>query len=386
MKFLHLSDLHLGKRVYGYSMLDDQRVILEQIIGIATQQQVDAVLIAGDIYDKTVPPAEAVQLFDWFFTTLCRQQIIVLAISGNHDSGERLNFGHMLLAKQGMHLAGTYDNVLESVTLCDSDGCQVQFHLLPWLRPIELNEQLKLEQSTQQCAIQAVLAQANWEQSARHVLLAHTFVTVGGELPVQSDSEIVPVGGVDAVDVAVFDKYDYVALGHLHRPQRLGRDSVRYAGSPLKYSFSEAKYAKSVPLVTIHTEGTPEITLMPLIPQHDLREIRGRLEDVISDFTVYEGALDDYIRVILTDEEELYDPQSALKAVYPNLMRLDFDNSRVRAADVEGLTQEDVAQQMTMAELFAQFFAEQNGKEMTAWQTEQLLEICRRMEESNEAN
>lgn len=386
MKFLHLSDLHLGKRVYGYSMLEDQRVILEQIVLLAKEKQVDAVLIAGDIYDKTVPPGEAVRLFDWFFTALCREQITVLAISGNHDSGERLDFGRTLLAQQGMHLAGTYDSVLEAVTLCDGDGCRVQFHLLPWLRPMELRERLQLEQSSQQCAVQAVLEQADWEEHARHVLLAHTFVTVGGELPAQSDSEIVPVGGVDAVDAALFDRYDYAALGHIHRPQRLGRDCVRYAGSPLKYSFSEAKYAKSVPLVTIHTEGEPEITLLPLVPRHDLREIRGRLEDVISETTVQAGEPEDYIRVILTDEEELYDPQGALKAVYPNLMRLDFDNSRTRTAESEGLTQEDAVQQMTTAELFAQFFAEQNGKEMTPWQTGRLLDICRRMEESNEAD
>lgn len=386
MKFLHLSDLHLGKRVYGYSMLDDQRVILEQMIQLAKQQQVDAVLIAGDIYDKTVPPSEAVRLFDWFFTVLCREQITVLAISGNHDSGDRLNFGRTLLAQQGMHLAGTYDNILETVTLCDEDGCQVQFHLLPWLRPMELRDTLQLEQSSQQCAIQAVFKQADWAEQARHVLLAHTFVTVGGELPAQSDSEIVPVGGVDAVDAALFDRYDYVALGHIHRPQRLGRECVRYAGSPLKYSFSEARYAKSVPLVTIHTEGEVEIDLLPLKPQHDLREIRGKLKDVIADTTIQAGDPTDYIRVILTDEEELYDPQGALKAVYPNLMRLDFDNSRTRASDTEGMTQEDTVQQLTIAELFAQFFAEQNGKDMTAWQTDRLMELCRRMEESNEAD
>ncbi|MCD8356801.1 MAG: exonuclease SbcCD subunit D [Clostridia bacterium] len=386
MKFLHLGDLHLGKRVYGYSMIEDQRVVLEQIVQMAREQQVDAVLIAGDIYDKTVPSGEAVSLFDSFFTALCAEKITVLAISGNHDSGERLDFGRTLLAQQGMHLAGTFDSEVEAVTLCDADGCQVQFHLLPWLRPMELKEKLKLEKSNQQCAVQAVLERAQWDEHARHVLLAHTFVTVGGELPAQSESEIIPIGGVDAVDVALFDRYDYAALGHIHRPQRLGRDSVRYSGSPLKYSFSEARYAKSVPLVTIHTAGEPEIELLPLKPRHDLREIRGRLEDVTSELAVQAGEAEDYIRIILTDEEELYDPQGALKAVYPNLMRLDFDNTRTRAADSEGLQKEDAVRQLTAAQLFAQFFAEQNGKEMTQWQEDRIADICRRMEDDNEAD
>lgn len=386
MKFLHLGDLHLGKRVYGYSMLEDQRVILEQIVQMAETKQVDAVLLAGDIYDKAVPPGEAVRLFDSFFTALCAKNIAVLAISGNHDSGERLNFGRTLLAQQGMHLAGSFDGILETVTLCDAQGCRIQFHLLPWLHPMEWKEKLKLEKSSQQCAVQAVLEQADWDDTVRHVLLAHTFVTVGGELPAQSESEIIPVGGVDAVDAALFERYDYVALGHIHRPQRLGRECVRYSGSPLKYSFSEARYSKSVPLVTIHTDGGPEIELLPLKPKRDLREIRGKLEDVLSEQTVQAGDPEDYIRVILTDEEELYDPQGALKEVYPNLMRLDFDNTRTRTEDTDGLQQEDVTKQMTPAELFAQFFIEQNGKEMTEWQQSMLDSICRRMEGADEAD
>lgn len=386
MKFLHLGDLHLGKRVYGYSMLEDQRVILGQIVQMASEQQVDAVVIAGDIYDKAVPPGEAVSLFDSFFTALCAQEIAVLAISGNHDSGERLDFGRTLLAQQGMHLAGSFDGVLQSVTLCDATGCRVQFHLLPWLHPMELKEKLNLEKSTQQCAVQAALDQADWEKDARHVLLAHTFVTVGGELPAQSESEIIPVGGVDAVDAALFERYDYTALGHIHRPQQLGRACVRYAGSPLKYSFSEARYPKSVPLVTIHAEGEPDIVLLPLQPRHDLREIRGSLEDVLSEQTVQAGDCEDYIRVILTDEEELYDPQGALKAVYPNLMRLDFDNARTRSDDAEGLQREAAAKQLTPAELFMQFFAEQNGKDLTEWQLGMLQDICCRVEEEDEAD
>lgn len=386
MKFLHLGDLHLGKRVYGYSMLDDQRFALEQVVRMAAQHQADAVVIAGDIYDKTVPSGEAVSLFDSFFTQLCEQNITVLAVSGNHDSGERLDFGRTLLSQQGMHLVGTLEETVASITLTDKQNCRVQFHLLPWLRPMEWREKWKLEESTQQCVMQEALKRAEWEQQARHVLIAHTFVTVGGTMPEQSDSEILPVGGVDAVDAALFDAYDYVALGHIHRPQRLGRDSVRYCGSLLKYSFSEARYPKSVPLVTLGEAGEAEITLLPLIPKHDLREIRGNLQDVISDLVRQAGDPEDYLRVILTDDEELYDPQAALRAVYSNLMRLDFDNIRTQTADAEGLQREEAAQQLTPVQLFEQFFAEQNGKQMTDWQKQQLARIGREMEDSDEAD
>ncbi|HBI64014.1 MAG TPA: exonuclease sbcCD subunit D, partial [Clostridiales bacterium] len=207
MKFLHLSDLHLGKRVHGFSMLEDQRFVLEQIVQMAKQQRADAVVIAGDIYDKSIPPAEAVGLFDSFFTSLGAAGIPVLAISGNHDAGDRLNFGQRLLARQGVHLSGTFDGCVQAVTLRDADGCAVQFHLLPWLRPSELRERLGLAESTQQCAVQAALEQLEWDAQARHVLLAHAFVTVGGALPEQSESEVVPVGGLDAVDVALFDRF-----------------------------------------------------------------------------------------------------------------------------------------------------------------------------------
>lgn len=386
MKFLHLGDLHLGKRVYGYSMLEDQCAVLKQVVQMAQMHQVDAVVIAGDIYDKPVPPGEAVGLFDSFFTALCRQGITVLAISGNHDSGIRLNFGKSLLARQGMYLCGTLADTVQAVTLCDADGCTVQFHLLPWLHPMELREKFGLQSCSQQCAFEAVLNQLEWGANMRHVLIAHAFVTVGGALPEQSESEIIPVGGLDAVDAALFDRFDYTALGHIHRPQRLGRDNVRYAGSLLKYSFSEARYPKSVPLVTIHTDGEPKIKLLPLYPPHEMREIRGKLEDVISDLAVHAGNTEDYIHVILTDEEELYDPQRVLKKVYPNLMRLDFDNARTRAVDIENSPERELVHKKSCVQLLAQLFKEQNGKEMSAWQYETAQEIFSKMERIDETD
>ncbi len=383
MKFLHLGDLHLGKRVHGFSMLEDQRAVLEQVIQMAAARQVDAVVIAGDIYDKTVPPGEAVGLFDSFFTSLCREGIRVLAISGNHDSGQRLNFGQTLLADSGLTLAGTFDGAVKTVTLDDACG-GVQFALVPWLHPMELRETLSLSESTQQCAMQAALDAMPWDEGVRHVLVAHAFATVGGALPAQSDSEIIPVGGLDAVDVGLFDRFDYVALGHIHRPQRLGRDSVRYAGSPLKYSFSEARYPKSVPLVTLDADGT-HVELLPLTPLHEMREVRGTLADVTSPLVVQAGDPEDYIRAILTDEDELFDAQGALKAVYPNLMRLDFDNARTRADDAPGM-EEELERQPSVQELFAQFFEAQNGKPLTAWQQAVLTDIFAEMEEADETD
>lgn len=384
MKFLHLGDLHLGKRVHGFSMLEDQRAVLGQIIQMATARQVDAVVIAGDIYDKTIPPGEAVGLFDSFFTSLCRAGIHVLAVSGNHDSGQRLNFGQTLLADSGLTLTGTFDGAVKTVTLDDACG-GVQFALVPWLRPMELHEVLSLSESTQQCAMQAVLDGMPWDDGVRHVLVAHAFATVGGALPAQSDSEIIPVGGLDAVDVGLFDRFDYVALGHIHRPQRLGRDSVRYAGSPLKYSFSEARYPKSVPLVTMDADGT-HVELLPLTPVHEMREVRGTLADVTSPLVVQAGDPEDYIRVILTDEDELFDAQGALKAVYPNLMRLDFDNARTRADDAAVLEEEQLEQQPSTQELFAQFFEVQNGKPLSTWQQAVLADIFADMEDADETD
>ena len=378
MKFLHLGDLHLGKRVHGFSMCSDQKFALEQIIQMAVTNQVDAVVIAGDIYDKTIPSGEAVGLFDSFFTKLCSAGVCVLAVSGNHDSGERLNFGTKLLEQSGFTLVGTFDGTVKTVSLSDEYG-EVKFHLLPWIRPMEWKEQLQLTKCTQQCAMEQVLKMIP-QTDTRQVLVAHTFVTAGGILPEQSDSEIVPVGGLDAVDAALFERFDYTALGHLHRPQKIGSPNIRYSGSLLKYSFSEARYPKSVPLVemTDHVE----IQLLPLTPLHEMREIRGRLDDVTSPLVVQSGDCEDYLRVTLTNDEELFDAQSALKAVYPNLMQLDFDNTRTRTADSIGMTDETIVQRLSVEQLFAQFFEEQNGKPMTEWQIETIAALCSRLEES----
>lgn len=362
MKFLHLADLHIGKRVHGFSMLEDQAHILRQIHSMALEHQVDAVLIAGDLYDKTIPVCEAVGLFDSFLTSLHDSGIAVLAISGNHDSPERLDFGGRLLEESRVWISGAFRTPLTQVTLSDAFG-PVRFTFLPYLKPAAAASAFALHERTSQCAVQTVLSAAHIDPSERNVLIAHQFVTAGGTMPERSESEVIPVGGLDAVDASVFDAFDYTALGHIHRPQRIARETVRYAGSPLKYSFSEARYPKSVPLVTMGEKGTVDITLLPLTPLHEMRELRGTFAEMLSEETVHSGDPDDYLHITLTDDDELVDVFSRLQHTYPNLMKLDFDNRRTQATDL--VYQTERVKERSIAEQFADFFEQMNGKPMT---------------------
>lgn len=382
MKFLHLADLHIGKRVHGFSMLEDQGDILRQICALAAEHAVDAVLISGDVYDKTVPVCEAVGLFDSFLTSLREMDICVLVISGNHDSPERLDFASRLLEKQGVSIAGVFHNPLPCVTMQDEYG-PVHFWLFPFTRPAVVAGSVELEEHTSQCAVQRVLEQQALCAEERNVLLGHVFAVAGDSLPEQSDSEVIPVGGLDTVDTALFDAFDYVALGHLHRAQRVGRDTVRYAGSPLSYSFSEARFPKSVPLVTMREKGAVDIQLLPLSPRHVMRELRGRLEDMISDLVVRSGDPEDYLHITLTDEEELFDAIGTLTRVYPNLMKLDFDNAKSQAGELS--EPEQGVRPPSLLEQFAAFFEQVNGKQLNEQQQEWIAALCGE-EETDEAD
>ena len=322
MKFLHISDLHLGKQLAEYSLLDDQRYILRQILDIAAERQPDAVIVAGDLYDKPVPPAEAVTVLDWFITSLTEMQIPLLMISGNHDSPERLDFGSGLFEEKGVYLVGQFNGAPKKVTLGEP-GDQADFYLLPFIRPGNVrpffpDEEIKSYDDAMRC----IMENLTLSKDVPSVLVAHQFVTAGGVSPERSESEIISLGGTDNVDVSNFIAFQYVALGHIHRPQRLTRDSVRYAGSPLKYSFSEAEYDKSVVLVTLNGMEEPTIELIPLEPVRDLRRIRGPLEKLLSDEVVSASNREDYLHVTLTDTEPVADPLYRLRQVYPNIMRL----------------------------------------------------------------
>lgn len=359
MKLLHLSDLHLGKRVNEFSMLEDQKYILNQILQIVINEQVNTVLIAGDVYDKSVPSAQAVTLFDDFLTRLEALECTVLLIAGNHDSPERLAFGAHLLQKSRVYLSPVFDGRLTSCTLNDEYG-ELDVWLMPFLKPSVVRPFYPEDTiESYQDAAAVVLRSNPPHQGRRSILVAHQFVTgakTGG-------SEELSVGGAENIDAALFAAYDYVALGHIHSPQRVGRETVRYCGSPLKYSLSEARGTKSVTLITFNQPGEIDIKLCPLTPLHDLRTIRGTYDEVTAR-TFYEGtATDDYLHITLTDETEVLDAVGKLRSIYPNVMRVDYDNTRTRAG--ASMPEAAVQDEATPMELFCRFFEWQNEKPLT---------------------
>lgn len=373
MKFIHLSDLHLGKRVNEYSMLEDQKYILTKVIHIIDEENPDGVLIAGDIYDKTVPGAEAVQLFDDFLYRLSERKLQVFVISGNHDSPERLAFGGRLMDRSGVHLSPVYDGTVSCVDLEDAYG-KVHVYMLPFLKPSHVRRfypEENIETYTE--AVRTALLNMPAEPAERNVLLTHQFVT-GAE---RSESEELSVGGSDHVDASVFQGFDYVALGHIHGPQNAGTDYIRYCGTPLKYSFSEAGHQKSVTIVELGEKGSLSVRTASLKPRHDLRKIRGTYMELTAR-SFYEGApVDDYLHVTLTDEEDVPDAAGRLRVIYPNLMKLDYDNERTRA-HIQ-ITDVEAADRKTPLELFMEFYEKQNGQPMKKEQKEFSMELIRKI-------
>lgn len=377
MKFLHISDLHIGKRVNEFPMIEDQTYILNRILDIADTEQADGVIIAGDIYDKTVPSAEAVQVFDWFLTGLAGQGRKVFSISGNHDSAERIAFGAKLMSRSEVFVSPVYDGTAAKITLEDPYG-RLCIHLLPFLKPAAVRHALEGKTDADmperyQEAVKMAVDRMEVDPSVRNILVAHQFVTGAG----RCESEEVTVGGIDNVDADVFHAFDYVALGHIHSPQSIGRDTVRYCGTPLKYSFSEAKQEKSVTVVELKEKGSLTIDTIPLVPLRDMREIRGSYLEVTAR-PFYEGTnTQDYVKITLTDEDDIPDGMQKLRIIYPNLMRLEYDNSRTRqsreigaAADVE---------QKSELELFQEFYELQNNTAMSERQREYVVRLLERV-------
>ena len=377
MKFIHLSDLHLGKRVNEISMTDDQSYILTQIIDIINAEHPDAVVIAGDVYDKSVPPAEAVTLFDGFLCRLAERKLPVLIISGNHDSPERLAFGGRLMEGAGIHLSPVYDGKVEPVTLSDSRG-DVHFWLLPFVKPAHVKRYFPdagIESYTD--AIRAAIEYMDLDFTGRNVLVTHQFVTGGATC----ESEEISVGGSDNVDADLFGGFDYVALGHLHGPQNIGSNRVRYCGTPLKYSFSEAGHHKSVTVVELGEKGSLHLQTIPLNPRHDLREIRGTFAE-LTDKSFYQGtAVEDYLHIILTDEEDVPEAVGQLRVIYPNLMKLSYDNTRTRTNRVIDAA-EDVKRKSPL-ELFEELYEIQNNQPMSEVQRAFARELIESIREGN---
>ncbi len=359
MKLVHLSDLHLGKRVNEFNMIEDQTFILRQIMDVIRQEAPDAVLIAGDVYDKPVPSTEAVQLFDDFLCRLAEREVPVFIISGNHDSPDRIAFAARLIARSGVYLSPVYSGAVEPITLRDAFG-EVNIYMLPFIKPAHVRRFFPDERiDSYSDALRIAVNSLGMDTGVRNVLLTHQFVT-GAE---RSESEEISVGGADNVDAGVFDGIDYVALGHLHAPQNVGSPRIRYCGTPLKYSFSEAAQEKSVTVAELGPKGSLTVRTVPLLPRRDLREIRGTYMELTARDNYAGTNTDDYMHITLTDEDDIPDAIGKLRVIYPNLMRIDYDNRRTRAGGAVGAA-EDV-ERKTPLELFRELFEKQNNTQMS---------------------
>ena len=376
MKILHISDLHIGKSLGSFSLSNEQRHVFAQIIDCVKTEKPSAILIAGDIYDRAVPSVEAVRIFDDFLTELAEENIAVMIISGNHDSPERLNYAGRLLAHKNIFICGTFDGTPHKVVLQDEYG-NVNFWLMPFIKPLSVRNFFKdlQDPDSYEEAYGAALAAAEIDYSARNVLIAHQFFTKAGFNPERSESEINPIGGLDAINPSLIEKFDYAALGHLHGSQKAGAENIRYAGSPLKYSFSECHQKKSLILAELKEKGLLEIQTRELRPLLDMREIKGELEELISEKVASLADRNDYLRVILTDEKEIIDPLGQIRSVYPNAIYLDFENSRSRVNIAEINADAKKIEKLSPYDLFSEFFLEMQGATMTLEQEKIIREL-----------
>ena len=370
MKILHLSDLHLGKRVNEFSMLEDQEYILTKIIHIIDEQAPEVILIAGDVYDKAVPSAEAVELFDNFLVRLSKRNLKVFVISGNHDSAERIAFGGRLMDKSGIYMSPVYNGIIEPITLTDEFG-NMKVYMLPFVKPSNVRRFCPdQEVTTYTEAVKAAIENMKIDSSERNILITHQFVTGA----MRTESEDISVGGTDNVDASVFEGFDYVALGHIHRAQKCGSEYVRYSGTPLKYSFSEANDVKSVTMIDMKEKGNIELSFIPLTPKRDLVEIKGSYNELTLK-SFYEGTSygEDYMHITLTDEEDVPDVLTKLRVIYKNIMKLDYDNLRTRhSAEIRGAV--DVTKKSPL-EHFGEFYEQQNGQAMSEEQVQFMADM-----------
>lgn len=379
MKLMHLSDLHLGKRLNEFSLLDDQSYILDEILRIAEEQKPDAATIAGDIYDKSMPSAEAVALFDSFISRLAKLVTPIFVISGNHDSAERIAFGSSLMQTAGVYLSPVYSGSCEPVKVKDEFG-SVNVYMLPFIRPSDVRRCFPDDDA--ECfenfdsAFKAAVAHLNVNESERNVIIAHQFITGAAS----GGSESVSVGGLDNISAEVFAPFDYAALGHIHSRQNITSERVRYCGTPLKYSFSEAHDEKTVTFANIGKKGDLVLEEVPLRPLRDLREIKGTYLE-ITDRNFYDKFnREDYIHVTLTDENDIPEAIGRLRAVYPNIMKLDYDNTRTR----ENRTVSDLSEetQRSPSELFAEFYRTCNNSALSPEQEEYINGVIREIWDS----
>ena len=366
MKFAHISDLHLGKRIHQFSMIEDQKYILEKIVEIVKEEKVDGILLAGDIYDKIYPSAEAVALFDSFLVHLAKEEIRIFVISGNHDSPERIAFLGELTKKAGVHLSQVYNGKIDAIDMEDEFG-KVHIYLMPFIKPVHVRHFFPEEKILNYTdAMEVVIRNMNLNTEDRNILVAHQFVTGAG----RSDSEEISVGGLDNVEVDVFEDFDYVALGHIHRPQNMGSCKVRYSGTPLKYSFSEWQDEKSITIIQLGEKDDLDIKVIPLIPRQDMVKIRGTFLEVMNPVNFPKLEVNSYLHITLLDEMDIPDAFNRLTSVYPNLMQMEYDNLRTR--ERRNLQVRKEVARISPLDIFAGLYETMNNQPMSEVQREYL--------------
>ena len=371
MKILHLADLHFGKILQEQSLIEDQEYILKEIINIIKEKEIKALLISGDIYDRSVPPTEAVNLLDNFLKILIKDlKIKVFIISGNHDSKDRLGFGNKIFEDEGLYIESKYNGRLKKVRLEDEYG-PLNIYMLPFIKPVEVKKFFEDDlENNYDLAINKIIEKEEIDKSERNIIMVHQFVTAGNVKPERTESEVLSLGGIENVDVSNFKSFDYVAIGHVHRPQKIGRDTARYAGTILKYSFSEINHNKSIPIIDIKEKGNITINLLPLKPLRDMREIKGPIEELIKEENYKEGNLEDYIKAIITNEEPVYDAIGKIKKIYPNTLKLEIQNCKTINSNTEQNINLEEVKKKSELELFSDFYKLQNNLDLNEKQKE----------------
>lgn len=369
MKILHMSDLHIGKKVNEFSMLEDQKYILNQTLQVIDEHKIDCVLLCGDIYDRNIPPIEAVKVLDSFLSELHTRNLPVLMIGGNHDSADRLNFGQEIFKDSNIYISARYTGHVQTVTFEDEFG-EIVFHLLPFVKPVYVNHILGTEAPSYEAAVQEILNIHKVDTDKRNILLAHQFVTASNKKPELSESETKTLGGIDNVDIHVFKDFDYVALGHIHKPQAMGSKYIRYGGSLLKYSFSEANIDKSLTIIDYKEKGNIQLDFIKLQPLHDMVMFESTIQDILDKKTLSDYPSNNYVAVTLTDEEEIIDAIGKVRSIYPNVMMISFKNRRSDNNQKRVVLSQQEIYEHTPIELFEKFYKWQNNSELTKSQQE----------------
>lgn len=379
MKILHLADLHIGKIIFEQSLLEDQEYMLNKIIEKIKAENIDAILIAGDVYDRSIPQADAIDLLDRFLNILIKElKKKVFIIAGNHDSKERLGFGNKIFENEGLFISSKYEGKIKKVELQDEYG-KLNIYMLPFIKPIEVKKYFDDETLSYDETIKKIIEKEDIDESQRNIILTHQFVTAIGEEVERTESEVLTLGGTDNIDISNYNKFDYVAIGHVHRPQRIGRDTARYAGTMLKYSFSEVNHKKTMPIIDFKEKGNIDIKLVELKPLRDMREIKGPIEKLLENYE--EENANDYIRAIITNEEPVYDAIGQLRRIYPNVLKLEVQNSKI-LSNIEFKTENlQKVKSKSEVELFNEFYKFQNNIELNVEQKNLIQEVVKEIKE-----